>query len=234
MPAGRDFVDVSLRGAMAGTWPGEKIPDGLRVDIGAGEVDPEDWVCIDQTASYPSTSPWEVVAAGKGRFRHDVCTGMPFLPTASVAALYAHHMIEHVPIMQWPALFDEIARVVRPGGFVYLCQPDLEAVCARTLEGCRPGGAKAWFDADKKHRTWDSDQQKRRVLDPAGMGVDSAWYWIYLGGDHRSVPSEAQIRSMLEPRGFDVRRYERDLQQINEPFRLAVSLEGCFVSRRKG
>lgn len=232
MPTGEEFVDWSLRSALELTFPGTKIlRRALKVCLGAGSVAPSDWVCVDRIESYPVVDAPAVLRARHGKINADI-RDVSWIPDNSVDVVYAHHVIEHLPIADWTPTLTAWVRILKPGGLLYLCQPDLAAVAARILEGTEPGTASAWFAADPEHRTWPGDEPA--PLKASGHTELSAWYWLYLGGDHRSVPTGIQIRSVLEPLGMEVRRAKRRLVDLPAEHRLAFSLEGCFVARKPG
>jgi ubiquinone/menaquinone biosynthesis C-methylase UbiE len=61
-------------------------------------------------------------------------TDMSAVPTASVDAVYSSHNIEHLYPHEVPVALAEFRRVLRPGGFVVVTCPDLQAVCAAVAE----------------------------------------------------------------------------------------------------
>lgn len=240
MPASPDFVDHSLAEAIALSWPGSRPPSrgsGLRLCLGAGGVAPVDWVCVDDNEDYPELGPEAARAVAmrcRGRFRYDVTRILDVVPPGLCSAVYAHHVLEHVPVAQQAGTLRAWASLVAPGGWLYLCQPDLDAVSARTLEAALPGAAEPWFAADPHCRGLPGEEPGRRRGLPAGdLGEEmTSHYWLYLGGDHRSVPAESHLRRALSGTGIELRRVRRDLRLVPEPLRLFVSLEGCYVGRR--
>lgn len=237
MSADPGFVDWSLGQAVRGTFPGARIPAGPRVCIGAGAVSPLDWICLDVREDYPDANEnvrSRVLGDGYGRMRWDSSGTrlLELLDGLQPSVVYAHHVIEHIPVVRWVETLRSWARVLRPGGILYLCQPDLTAIAARVLEGMEPGAAAPWFDADPKHRTWPGDTRAGLTLHDHGEG--SAWFWIYAGGDHRSVPTEIHVQQALLGCGVNLKRYLRDLSRVGHEYRLFVSLEACYVGRKEG
>jgi len=241
--ASPEYVDRSFREALAETWPGIVLPTfgdsarglGLRVVVGAGSVAPADWVCLDVREDYPSEIPEvvdEIRAVKLGRLCLDAALLLDRFGPGSCSAIYAHHVAEHLPIATWTETIRSLAEALRPGGLLYLSQPDLEAVAARTLEGIAPGSAAAWFASAPVSRTWPGETL--RGLDPVAWegGSFGAWEWIYCGGDHRAVPSEAHVRAAVEPSGVEVRRARFDLSRIDERYRRFVALTATYVCRR--
>jgi len=240
--AGPEYVDRSFRDAIEATWPGVQLPsngdavrgNGLRVVVGAGDVAPVDWICVDVRGDYPaeSASLWESLAVcGSGRVRCDAASVLDRVGPRSCSAVYAHHVAEHLPIWSWSATVRSWAEALRPGGLLYLSQPDLEAVAAHVLEGISPGGAAAWFSSDPARRV---SPGVPRGLDPVAFegGSYGAWEWLYAGGDHLAVPSEAHVRAAVEPSGVEVRRARFDLSTFEERYRRFVALTATYVCRR--
>lgn len=57
------------------------------------------------------------------------------VPSASVHAVWSSHNIEHVYAHEVPTVLREFFRVLRPGGFVRIATPDLQAVAERIVQG---------------------------------------------------------------------------------------------------
>lgn len=233
------FVDLSLRDAMELTWPGVRPPGpkALRICIGAGAVSPADWVCIDDNPDYPDLDPFsreEVLCSGRGRVRYDAARLSEWIAPGRASVVYAHHVLEHIPVSQQRETLRAWASFLAPSGVLYLCQPDLDAVCARTLEAAQPGAAEPWFAADPHCRGLPGEEPGSRRGLPAGDLSEemTSHFWLYLGGDHRSVPAESHVRRALDGTGIELRKARRDLRSVREDLRLFVSLEGCYVGRR--
>jgi ubiquinone/menaquinone biosynthesis C-methylase UbiE len=62
-------------------------------------------------------------------------TNMADVADASVDAVWSSHNIEHLYPHQVEIAFKEFYRVLRPGGFVFLTLPDLQAVAKHVAEG---------------------------------------------------------------------------------------------------
>jgi len=58
---------------------------------------------------------------------------LPFAD-GSAGVLYSSHFLEHVPTDRLPGLLAECHRILRPGGWLRLCLPDLAAHCRAYLE----------------------------------------------------------------------------------------------------
>lgn len=66
-------------------------------------------------------------------------TGFPDYPDGSVEAVSESHGLMYVPLLNWPYVFKEIARVLEPGGIVRITEDDTEHPDSERLGG--------WHDA---------------------------------------------------------------------------------------
>jgi SAM-dependent methyltransferase len=121
----------------------------LQLGCGPGLL-PEDWVnldgswnaflgkhpvlriCIQKLQLFPSSLldvPWsdDVVV-------HDLRRPLPF-PDQTFTAIYGSHILEHLYLEQARALLAECLRVLRPGGFLRMVVPDLQAMVEKYIEG---------------------------------------------------------------------------------------------------
>jgi predicted SAM-dependent methyltransferase len=111
---------------------------------------------------------------------------------ASIGAIYASHLFEHIPRARTDTVLCEWHRVLKPGGSIYLCVPDLEALAERYLTAVREyseGAGTAALDL------------VTRVL----YGGQSDGFDFHYNG--YSMPT---LQALLESVGFtDVRRFDR-------------------------
>lgn len=125
---------------------------GQRVNIGCGRTPTPGWLNFDNSASvrFAKLTPvWRVLAAlnaltpdqrsfvefaRTGRVRYaDAARGIP-LPDASVEALYASHMLEHLDRPEAARFLAEARRVLTRGGVLRLGVPDIARHIDRYLE----------------------------------------------------------------------------------------------------
>ena len=86
-------------------------------------------------------------------------TDMRVVPSDSVDAVFAAHVLEHVAFHEVPVALKEMLRVLRPDGDLLLQLPDLTTACQAIAEGRpeqalyqSPGGAIAPLDMLYGHR----------------------------------------------------------------------------------
>jgi predicted SAM-dependent methyltransferase len=89
----------------------KKIP-GLNLGCGSARID--NFLNIDASL----VAPCDVVA-GVGKLK---------VSSGSVDIIYASHILEHIPRYMESKVLSEWYRVLRPGGKIYLCVPDLEVL----------------------------------------------------------------------------------------------------------
>lgn len=91
------------------------------MNVGCGITVHPDWVNLDSSAAVP------------GVIRHDLRRGLPY-PDASLDAVYASHVLEHLEPDAGARLLRECHRVLKPEGTVRIVVPDLEAIVKLYLE----------------------------------------------------------------------------------------------------
>jgi predicted SAM-dependent methyltransferase len=96
------------------------LAPALRLHFGCGPKLLDGWVNIDRVANDPSV-------------RTDISlTCLPWAD-ASVDEILAEHVFEHFTFAEEQAVWQEVARVLRPGGTLTIEVPDFEWVCTTFL-----------------------------------------------------------------------------------------------------
>lgn len=66
--------------------------------------------------------------------------GLPNYPDGSVEAITESHALMYVPEEEWPAIFEEFARVLAPGGVIRITGDATDNPLSRRFGGRRPVG----------------------------------------------------------------------------------------------
>ncbi len=91
------------------------------LNIGCGITFHESWENIDIVSHSPFVR------------RHDLADGLPYADN-SFDAVYASHLLEHIPFSLVDGFIAECVRVARPGAIIRLVVPDLENMARVYLE----------------------------------------------------------------------------------------------------
>jgi SAM-dependent methyltransferase len=176
---------------------------GIRVNAGCGLSPTPGWLNFDNSLSV-RIARWPVIIAILRRTRFlgaksaklagtareenvrfaNATVRIP-CPTASVAALYSSHMIEHLDRSEARAFLAEVKRVLRPGGVVRIAAPDLSRIVSDYV---------ATGDADEFVAGLHMGLSR-----PAGLGARARWamvgprhhLWMYDGTSLTRLLSEA-------------------------------------------
>lgn len=83
-------------------------------------------------------------------------TELPF-DSESVNEIVCYQAIEHIPYQKSQQLFDEMYRVLKPGGTAIIETPDIDVVCRKILED---GLTDNWMYnlVGEYYRPWDKDR----------------------------------------------------------------------------
>jgi len=151
----RTVIDTSTnaicswnRGRRLSGWPGKKA---LQLNLGCGLAVAKGWINVDGSlnalvASWPEFSHKILYRfSGSNRYyteaeycrllrehdflHHDLAYGIPFADN-TVDFVYSSHFLEHLFRKDAFALLKESYRVLKPGGTVRVCVPDLEYAIA--------------------------------------------------------------------------------------------------------
>lgn len=148
----------------------------LRLNLGSGDIRFPGFTNVDL---YDDTA--DIMA--------DICD----VPLADGVAdeIKCIQVIEHVPYFKNQPMFQEIYRLLKPGGFADIETPDVDVVCRKILE---EGLTDKWVYnlVGEYHRPWD----KGRYAD-----------WEHNAASiHRNPWNEERLRRFAEAEGFRVER----------------------------
>jgi SAM-dependent methyltransferase len=165
---------------------------GIRVNVGCGLSPTPEWLNFDNSFSvraarwpavstllarmgfFPAKSAELVEMARRGNVRFANAAARIPCATASVAAVYSSHMIEHLDRGEARAFLAEVWRVLSPGGVVRIAAPDLsllireygvtgdadEFVAGVHMGLSRPTGFRGWARwavVGPRHHLWMYD-----------------------------------------------------------------------------
>src|SRR6266496_1968115 len=167
----------------------------VRINLGSGTTAPAGWINLDRSpgifvAGVPGlravlrrlrilSGPQAETTWASNVRRHDVTRGLPF-PDGFAEAIYASHLLEHLPRDAAVRLVQECRRVLRPHGVLRLALPDLRAMAERYVRDGEPGAAHAFVRATGL----GVEQQKRRWARLVGAVSGAQHKWMY---DERST-----------------------------------------------
>lgn len=175
----------------------------LYVQIGAGLSDPQGWLNYDASPTLrvqrlPAIGPLVAKLAGnttpfpEGVLFGDAVKGLP-LPLASVDAIYASHVLEHLSLEDMRTALNNCFALLRPGGAIRLIVPDLLQRAKEYVEAAEAGERDAAY----------------RFMRTTMLGVErQATGWLgrlraFLGNSaHLWMWDEAAMKHELKEAGF--------------------------------
>lgn len=98
----------------------------------------------------------------------DLRAPLPF-PDGSVDAIYSQHFLEHLDHAAGVRLVGECARVLKPGGWIRVCTPDLEGHARAYVEGRLTAEGFNGALRDHDHLYLYDEAEMRAVLSGAGL-----------------------------------------------------------------
>lgn len=145
------------------------LRDQARVHLGPGQKKYMDgWINVDAN-----------MFTGKCDLWADLRYPLPFRDS-TVAAIYSHHMIEHLPDLS--AHFADAFRCLRPGGTYRVGGPDGDSAIRKFVEG-----DKKWFG------DWPDKRQS------IGGRFEN---FIFCRGEHLTILTESFLAELLSDAGF--------------------------------
>lgn len=162
--------------------------------------------------------------------RNDDMTGLSSVPNASVDGVISTMALHHLPGLEaLEACFRQVARVLRPGGALYLADfgrlKSLKSVLYFAYQNAKHQPHLFSLDYERSLRAAfelsDFERATRHNL-PRGIGVCSTFrvpFLVLIKSDDRPLPS-ALLEKIAHLRRQLPRRYRRDLDDMRIFFRL--------------
>lgn len=190
------------------TLPPHELPDGAKLNIGSGPVQPDGWDNIDGSmrARLTTKFTWadnlltKVGAIKPTTFRTDTVyanlfKGLPY-PDGVASVAYAGEVWEHFEYDDTVMLTKECFRVLKPGGVLRLCVPDGMQYWPKYIELVEAELAKPQAErssqAIRDHMKWFWDDICTRPTRMKSFGHFHKWQF-----------DEVQLVEMLENCGFE-------------------------------
>lgn len=166
-----------------------------KINMGCGFVVADQWINIDASpnflfSNFPvplleilysvsgsrqwySKNEYREIMGGHTFVHHDVKYGIPF-PDESVSYVYSSHLLEHLYKNDAKKLLKEAFRVLRKGGIVRICVPDLEHAISLYENGNKEEALDYFFDPSESrylgiHRYMYDFDSLKELLEYAGF-----------------------------------------------------------------
>jgi len=173
-------------------WVDSRLP--IRMEIGAGEEpNKHGWFTLDRNSFCDLY--WDLI------------DGMPF-PDSTVTAIYASHVLEHIPVEGLPVLLRECYRSLKPGGSISICVPNARLYIEAYLNGRR-------FLDKTSPQCWQPGWHE------TGSLIDQVNYIAFMGGEHKFMFDEENLLSLLRQAGFEgasLRSFDQELDRADRDF----------------
>lgn len=158
----------------------------MKLDLGAGNLKRDGYTSVDL---YDKEA--DVMA--------DICE-LPF-SNNSIEEIVCYQVVEHIPYQKSQQMFEEMYRVLKPGGTVIFETPDVDVICKNIL---RDGIEDKWMYSlvGEYYRPWDKDRYDDWENVAAAI--------------HRNPWNFKKVKDICEPLGFKVERIEPGQIQVEE------------------
>ena len=165
----------------------------MRLNLGGGNSHIDDFINVD-------------LYDEEADVRADICE-LPYADN-SVEEIVCYQVIEHVPYNKSQQMFDEMYRVLQPGGTAIIETPDIDVVCQEIL---REGLKDKWIYSlvGEYYRPWDKERYKDWEFNAASI--------------HRNPWNLARLAKMAREAGFrDI--YRQDMDEKHPDYRYEETL----------
>lgn len=159
----------------------------MKLNLGAGNTKLDGFISVDLYDT-------------EADVRADI-TELPF-DNESVDAIVCYQVIEHVPYNKSQQMFEEMYRVLKPGGSAILETPDIDVVCRKILED---GLTDNWIYnlVGEYYRPWDKERYEDWEMNAASI--------------HRNPWNFARLEDYAHNAGFTlIERREPDFYPCEE------------------
>uniref|UniRef100_A0A6M3M6T0 Putative methyltransferase n=1 Tax=viral metagenome TaxID=1070528 RepID=A0A6M3M6T0_9ZZZZ len=183
----------------------------LNLGAGLGEGADEEFTNVDR--GYQQAFH-RTVQEGKLLVKADIRDLSGVFEPGSAAIVYTHHVLEHIPHSQAKAVLKHWVSLLRPGGLLYVCVPDILWAIACAIRG----------------PTWQTVSPERRWAGPP-ISWEQVNGLIYQGSDHLAAWwSSALIGAMAEAGLDPVREWKGDRTKTAS---FLPSCETTVIGRKK-
>lgn len=138
----------------------------------------------------------------------DICD-LPF-EDGSVEEIVAYQVIEHVPYQKSMKLFEEISRVLKPGGKAVIETPDVQYIAEQIAITGDITPTWIYSLVGEYYRPWDKQRYKDWENCAAAI--------------HRNPWNFKRLQDICEPLGFKLKRLAWQDSQIKVPENLVVEI----------
>jgi predicted SAM-dependent methyltransferase len=119
----------------------------------------------------------------------DLSNGIP-LKDNSVSIIYSSHMLEHIPFSKLIIFLKECLRVLKNGGLMSVCVPNIRHYIQAYIE-------KRYFVDLKSYEVWQPG------VPDTGSYLDQLNYMAYMAGEHCYMFDEENLLNTLRTAGFN-------------------------------
>lgn len=146
--------------------------DEVKLNLGSGNTKGKNgWINVDLSGA---------------DINYDLRKGIP-LDDNKVDAIYSSHVFEHIPFNDLLKFIQEIYRVLKPSGKLFVCVPNAGLYL------------RAYFN-NEMFINYDEMYIPAKVN--TNSAIDQLNYIAYLNGDHHYMFDEENIKNMIQKAGF--------------------------------
>lgn len=159
------------------------VPRGDKLNLGSGQRPFDNrlgWINIDISKKHKPDLVGD-------------CSDLSMFQDGSIQLVVAHHVLEHYGCNEGDPMIGEAYRVLRPGGSLIVCVPDLKALARRWLVGQLDDfsytvnlyGAYQGEEGDRHKWGYHRESLKKYLV---------KWDWTVKDFDYREIPGASVAR----------------------------------------